>query len=88
MKYDMEMPMGWELPKERQLKIQLTNENLNVEKYRLMIYIHGIRDIPLQFLKSTNKYFVQYELFGQKVKFQVKFDSYEVCDDNLFKISI
>ncbi len=21
MKYDMEMPMGWELPKERQLKI-------------------------------------------------------------------
>lgn len=30
MKYDMEMPVGWELPKAQQLKIELTNDNLNV----------------------------------------------------------
>ena len=53
-----------------------------------MIYVHGIRDIPIQYLKSTNKYYLQYELFGQKVRFQAKFDNYEACDDNLFKITI
>lgn len=30
MKYDMEMPVGWELPRAQQLKIELTNDNLNV----------------------------------------------------------
>ena len=50
--------------------------------------MHGIRDIPIQYLKSTNKYYLQYELFGQKVRFQAKFDNYEACDDNLFKINI
>jgi hypothetical protein len=53
-----------------------------------MIYVHGIRDIPIQYLKSTNKYYLQYELFGQKVRFQVKFDTFEECDDNLFKVNI
>ena len=49
MKYDKEMPQGWELPKQ-QLKVELTNDQASVQKYRIMVYIHGIRDIPASFL--------------------------------------
>lgn len=88
MKYDVEMPEGWQLPRDKQLKIELANDNLNVEKYRLMVYVHGMRDIPVQFLDSPNKYSIQYELLGQKVRFPISFRQHELCDESLFKIVI
>lgn len=58
MKYDTEMPSGWSLPQEKQLKIELTGDNINVQKYRIMVYIHGIRDIPDSFISRPSKYYI------------------------------
>lgn len=52
------MPSGWSLPQEKQLKIELTGDNLNVQKYRIMVYIHGIRDIPESFISRSSKYYI------------------------------
>ena len=76
MKYDKEMPQGWELPKQ-QLKVELTNDQASVQKYRIMVYIHGIRDIPASFLVQS-KYAIEYELLGQKIRVPLKLEN---CED-------
>lgn len=51
--------------------------------------MHGLRDIPVSFLNSKKKYWLQYELFGQRVKFPVKLDGEErEVSEGLFKVSI
>jgi len=72
MKYDTDMPSGWQLPREKQLKVELANDKLEVEKYRMMVYIHGVRDIPAAFVERGSKYYLEYELLGQKVKVVLK----------------
>jgi hypothetical protein len=59
-----------------------------VEKYRWMVYVHGLRDIPVSFLESNSKYSIQYELAGQRIKIPLKFESYELLEKDLFRIAI
>ena len=37
-----------------------------------MVYIHGVRDIPAAFVEKGSKYFLEYDLMGQKVKVILK----------------
>jgi hypothetical protein len=77
MKYDLDMPQGWELPREKQLKIELQSDSVEVEKYRIMIYVHSIRDIPGAFVERDSKYHVEYQLLGQKVRINLKLERCE-----------
>jgi hypothetical protein len=72
MKYDLDMPQGWKLPQENHLKIELASDKLEVEKYRIMVYIHGIRDIPATFVERNSKYHIEYDLLGQKVRTSIR----------------
>ena len=38
----------------------------------MMVYIHGVRDIPAAFVERDSKYHMEYELLGQKIKVNLK----------------
>lgn len=52
----------------------------------MMVYVHGLRDVPEAFLNSRKKYSLQYELLGQKVRFPIKLEGEP--SEGLFKINI
>ena len=53
-KYDKEMPEDWGLPRNQQIAIGLENDACKtVKKCRLMVFVHGLRDIPMHFLTSN-----------------------------------
>lgn len=70
------------------LKVELLGDSLSVQKYRIMVYIHGVRDIPVAFLKRESKYHIEYDLFGQKVKVGLKTSACEPTEGDLFKLAI
>ena len=44
------MPKNWALPKDKQIIIGLENSSSkSVHRCRFMVFIHGLRDIPLHF---------------------------------------
>jgi hypothetical protein len=45
-----------------------------VEKYRIMVYLHGLRDIPAAFVERNSKYYLEYDLFGQRVRVNLKLE--------------
>ena len=64
-KYDTDMPKNWGLPKDQQLKIGLQNSSTKtVHRSRFMIFIHGIRDIPFEFLENKKKYSIKYSFLN------------------------
>ena len=82
------MPAGWELPREQQLKFELSGDRVEVQKYRLMVYIHGLRDVPNWAQSSPNKYQLEYSLLGQKIKVPLKWEKSEMGEDGLVKLSL
>ena len=38
----------------------------------MMIYIHGVRDIPAAFVEKGSKYYMEYDLLGQKVRVNIR----------------
>lgn len=53
-----------------------------------MIYIHGIRDIPAPFVERNSKYYIEYDLLGQKIRTNIKLEQAEPIENNLFKVTI
>ena len=71
-KYDTDMPKDWGLPKDQQLRIGLQNSSTkSVYRSRFMIFIHGIRDIPLEFVENKKKYSMKYSFLNQSIKYRI-----------------
>ena len=80
------MPKNWGLPKDIQLKIGLENSQAKlVNRCRFMIFVHGIRDIPEEFVKNGKKYSIGYEFLNQNVKYRVNLSQAE-NHENMMKI--
>ena len=54
----------------------------------MMIYIHGVRDIPAAFVEKGSKYYLEYDLLGQKVRVNIRISECSPIQNNLFKVTI
>lgn len=83
-KYDKNMPKDWGLPKDQQISIGLENDNSKtVNKGRMMVFIHGLRDIPTRFLNNSKNYYLKYELLDQTVSYKIRLNDAQHFEDML-----
>lgn len=52
-KYDTEMPKNWGFPKDQQVLIGLEDASKMVNRCRIMLYVHGLRDIPMHYREKN-----------------------------------
>ena len=76
------------MPREKQLKVELASDNVEIEKYRIMVYVHGIRDIPAAYIQRDSKYYMEYDMLGQRVRVNLRLEQCEPIEDNLYKLTI
>ena len=60
-KYDIDMPKNWNLIQNKQVKIGSHDMDVKlVNRCKFMIFIHGITDIPRQYIKNGKRYSIRY----------------------------
>lgn len=71
-KYDTEMPKNWELPKDQQIVVGLEDSGTKmVNRCRIMLYVHGLRDIPIHFRDNNEEFWIEYFFLGEKVRYKI-----------------
>lgn len=77
-KYDTDMPKDWGLPKDQQLSVGLENDaSRTVNRCKMMVFIHGLRDIPIKFLTSNKEYSLRYELLDETITIKIDLNATE-----------
>ena len=77
--YSQKMPENWGLPSGESIHIKnITSDRSSIGKFRMMVLIHSVRDIPVDL--SGTDYYLQYEMFNTTVKYRINMEEANISN--------